>query len=232
MFQNMTYRLSKLLLALAAMTLLGLVLAPQAEAGATTPATSTPPTALQSDIATAVAAIPGLTAAQVTCLTNGDATNVPPAGETDAAITFALYLADVAFAKPGGVCAAATQTASTGSAPLAVSNSASNGTGSYAYWWNINGHTASVWMLSSWVGWNWWSLNKGLHCFPGSTAPTFSVVVTGCYITTGNPSPYYVSERVTFSVNEAVLWLTISTAYSYWENNWANGTSNFGCRLC
>lgn len=185
----------------------------------------------------ALQGIRDLTAAQTACLTTGNAEALAkaPAGLSVAQVQTQLHSADLKFVKPGGVCGPSPKGPTAPGASKALAKAVySNGFGGpYTNWWNINGYTASAWLDTHWVGYAYYSVQypNSPVCFPGSTAPTFSVSVTGCWESTPNGNLYYTQVHISFEVTETVAWVTISSAHAYWENDFINGVVNTGCSI-
>lgn len=194
--------------------------------------------------------------AGVSCLhkANNDSAASVPAGQALLTTEYDLYLADIEMSGAGEPCnqgpgapmntpANVTSGAAEGVNQGTVAGTAqlTSGTylnapgctgGPYNRWWNIDGYTASDWMLVQWVGYGCWAgeTSSFPQCAPGDTAPGYSVTQNACY-TVKNPSPYLVVTRDNFTVHFQVLWIQEQWTYQYWMNQLTNGTTQTGCGI-
>jgi hypothetical protein len=110
--------------------------------------------------------------------------------------------------------------------------------GTYNNTWNINGHTTSVWLITTWGALGCWTEQPagtpvGL---PGSSGPGFSVALFGPPKTENNPGLFATTAKiifvVTFTVDIFGFGAQLSqNTYWYWINLYCDGQTETGCHV-
>lgn len=161
----------------------------------------------------------------------------------------ALILADAVLAQPGATCGpspigyiTATPNATEGGTSTTLSHIAHNQidacNGTYANQWNQNGHTASSWMVTTWGALFCYTAPAAGSpvCYPGSTAPGYSVAEYGCSVDPSyDPGIFVTVVRNVWVLNFDVSLFGVGWHQQWtlweWENLYSNGAVETGCHV-